>query len=74
MTFGAGWQIPVLHPNCFAVWLPDMDWLAVGQSLRDRAARDPSPLRSVEPGFSSLSFIQTALQFGCPTWIRTMTR
>ena len=29
-------------------WLPDVDWLTSGQSLRDRAARDPSPLRFVE--------------------------
>ena len=29
-------------------WLPDMDWLACGQSRCDRAVRAPSPLRFVE--------------------------
>ena len=55
-------------------WLPDMDWCHFAASLRDRASRVPSPLRSVEPWFSSIIFINIASQYGCPTWIRTMTR
>ena len=55
-------------------WLPDMDWCHFAASLGDRASRVPSPLRSVEPWFSSIIFINIASQYGCPTWIRTMTR
>ena len=56
-------------------WLPGLDWLAFGQSLRACASRIPSPLLpgSVEPWFSSSPVNQIAVQFGCPAWAKPRT-
>jgi hypothetical protein len=43
-------------------------------SLRDHPAGAPSPLRSVEPRFSSRPVSQTAQQFGCPVRMLIRTR